>query len=74
PPTEDAPARKAPLAAANGEDEEDEGSGPRLDASRYEPAARPAVPRAAVEDIVRVFSYDVDFQRRISQGDGLDVF
>ncbi|WP_375456185.1 M23 family metallopeptidase, partial [uncultured Methylobacterium sp.] len=27
-----------------------------------------------VEDIVRVFSYDLDFQRRISAGDGLDVF
>ncbi|GBU19961.1 MULTISPECIES: M23 family metallopeptidase [Methylobacterium] len=74
PPTEDAPARKAPLAAANGEDEEDEGSGPRLYESLYETAARHEVPRAAVEDIVRVFSYDVDFQRRISQGDGLDVF
>ncbi|WP_375465904.1 M23 family metallopeptidase [uncultured Methylobacterium sp.] len=75
PPPEDAPSRKAPASAENGEDdEEDGGSGPRLYQSLYETAARHDLPRATVEDIVRVFSYDLDFQRRISGGDGLDVF
>ncbi|AWN41267.1 M23 family metallopeptidase [Methylobacterium durans] len=75
PPTEDAPARaKAPAAAESGEEEEEGGSGPRLYQSLYETAARHDLPRSTVEDIVRVFSYDVDFQRRISSGDGLDVF
>ncbi|MEA1833954.1 M23 family metallopeptidase [Methylobacterium durans] len=75
PPTEDAPARaKAPAAAESGEEEEEGGSGPRLYQSLYETAARHDLPRSTVEDVVRVFSYDVDFQRRISSGDGLDVF
>ncbi|KAB1077468.1 M23 family metallopeptidase [Methylobacterium soli] len=75
PPTEDAPARpKAPVTAENGEDEEEGGSGPRLYQSLYETAARHDLPRSTVEDVVRVFSYDVDFQRRISSGDNLDVF
>ena len=73
---EDKPARKAPVAATEtGEDEEEDGgSGPRLYQSLYETAARHDLPRATVEDIVRIFSYDIDFQRRISNGDALDVF
>ncbi|MGU3536227.1 M23 family metallopeptidase [Methylobacterium sp. A54F] len=75
PPTEDAPGRGKPaVAAENGEDDEEGGTGPRLYQSLYETAARHELPRAAVEDIVRVFSYDLDFQRRISSGDSLDVF
>ena len=75
PPAEEAPAPKAQAQAEAGEDEEeDAGSGPRLYQSLYETAARHDLPRATVEDIVRVFSYDLDFQRRIGSGDGLDVF
>lgn len=75
PPTEDAPSAKSQPQADAGEDEdEDSGSGPRLYQSLYETAARHDLPRATVEDIVRVFSYDLDFQRRIASGDGLDVF
>ena len=64
----------APSESQDGDDEEDEGTGPRLYQSLYETAARHDVPRPTVEDIVRVFSYDIDFQRRISAGDGLDLF
>lgn len=75
PPVEEAPAAKPQPQAEAGEDEdEDSGSGPRLYQSLYETAARHDLPRATVEDIVRVFSYDLDFQRRIASGDGLDVF
>ena len=75
PPPEDAPSRKAaPAAETSDDDEEDGGSGPRLYQSLYETAAKHEVPRATVEDIVRVFSYDLDFQRRITGGDSLDVF
>lgn len=74
PPTEDAPAKKPAGLAENGEEDEEGGSGPRLYESLYETAARHDVPRAAIEDIVRVFSYDLDFQRRISSGDAVDVF
>jgi murein DD-endopeptidase MepM/ murein hydrolase activator NlpD len=75
PPAEEAPSPKPQPQAETGEDEdEDSGSGPRLYQSLYETAARHDLPRATVEDIVRVFSYDLDFQRRIASGDGLDVF
>ncbi|WP_342111100.1 M23 family metallopeptidase [Methylobacterium sp. SI9] len=75
PPAEEAPSPKPQPQADAGDDEEsDSGSGPRLYQSLYETAARHDLPRATVEDIVRVFSYDLDFQRRIASGDGLDVF
>ena len=76
PPPEDAPAAKTQGQAEPDDDEEgeDSGSGPRLYQSLYETAARHDLPRATVEDIVRVFSYDLDFQRRVVGGDALDVF
>jgi murein DD-endopeptidase MepM/ murein hydrolase activator NlpD len=76
PPVDETKARTQPAQAdtQDGDDEEDEGTGPRLYQSLYETAARHDVPRPTVEDIVRVFSYDIDFQRRISAGDGLDLF
>lgn len=61
--------------APDGEDDDDQGgSGPRLYQSLYETGARHDVPRATIEDMIRIFSYDVDFQRRISAGDGIDLF
>ena len=74
PPTEDAPARKGPAAVEAEGEEEEGGSGPRLYQSLHETAARHELPRGMVEDLVRIFGYDVDFQRRISAGDALDVF
>ncbi|SDO69372.1 Murein DD-endopeptidase MepM and murein hydrolase activator NlpD, contain LysM domain [Methylobacterium phyllostachyos] len=75
PPAEEAPTPKPqPQAEASDDEDADSGSGPRLYQSLYETAARHDLPRATVEDIVRVFSYDLDFQRRIASGDGLDVF
>ena len=75
PPKEDTPAKAPPQAETTGdEDDEDSGSGPRLYQSLYETAGRHDIPRATVEDIVRVFSYDIDFQRRVSSGDSLDLF
>jgi len=75
PPTDDASGQKAQAQAEPPEDdEEDSGSGPRLYQSLYETAGRHDIPRATVEDIVRVFSYDLDFQRRVQSGDSLDVF
>lgn len=66
--------REQAQAEAPDDDEEDEGSGPRLYQSLYETGARHEVPRPTIEDIIRIFSYDIDFQRRISSGDGIDLF
>ena len=73
PPTDETVAGKGQVQAEE-EEEEEGGTGPRLYQSLYETAARHELPKGAVDDIVRVFSYDVDFQRRISAGDGIDVF
>jgi murein DD-endopeptidase MepM/ murein hydrolase activator NlpD len=52
---------------------EDDGSGVRLYQSIYETALRNNVPTAAIEDLVRIYSYDVDFQRKVQPGDSFDV-
>ena len=73
PPDKDIPPPTPQSQDGAGEDD-DSGLGPRLYQSLYETAARHDLPRATVEDIVRVFSYELDFQRRIASGDSLDVF
>jgi murein DD-endopeptidase MepM/ murein hydrolase activator NlpD len=63
---------EAPTAEAE-DDEDDDGSGVRLYQSIYETALRNRVPRAVVDELVRVYSYDIDFQRRARPGDSLEV-
>jgi murein DD-endopeptidase MepM/ murein hydrolase activator NlpD len=55
------------------DDEEDDGKGVRLYQSIYETALRNQVPRAIIEDIVRIYSYDVDFQRKVQPGDSFEI-
>jgi murein DD-endopeptidase MepM/ murein hydrolase activator NlpD len=52
---------------------EDDGSGVRLYQSIYETALRNNVPKSVIEEFVRVYSYDVDFQRKVQSGDSFDV-
>ena len=56
------------------DDEEDDGTGVRLYQSIYETAMRNKVPADVIEDMVRIYSYDVDFQRKVQPGDSFDVF
>lgn len=56
------------------DDDEDDGSGVRLYQSIYETALRNKVPPTVIEDMVRIYSYDVDFQRKVQPGDSFDVF
>jgi murein DD-endopeptidase MepM/ murein hydrolase activator NlpD len=63
---------EAPLTEADDE-EDDDGSGVRLYQSIYETALRNHVPRTVVEELVKVYSYDVDFQRKARPGDSLEV-
>ena len=55
-------------------DDDDDGSGVRLYQSIYETALRDKVPPAVIEDMIRIYSYDVDFQRKVQPGDSFDVF
>jgi murein DD-endopeptidase MepM/ murein hydrolase activator NlpD len=61
------------VAAEPSEDEEDDGTGVRLYQAIYETALRNQVPRPVIEDMVRVYSYDVDFQRKVQPGDSFEV-
>jgi murein DD-endopeptidase MepM/ murein hydrolase activator NlpD len=54
--------------------DDDDGGGARLYQSIYETALRDKVPPAIIEDMVRIYSYDIDFQRKVQPGDSFDVF
>jgi murein DD-endopeptidase MepM/ murein hydrolase activator NlpD len=63
------------MAEASEEEDEDDGrGGVRLYESLYETALKNELPRQTVDELVRIFGYDVDFQRRVSQGDSFEIF
>jgi murein DD-endopeptidase MepM/ murein hydrolase activator NlpD len=60
--------------ADNSEDnDENDASGVRLYQSIYETALRNRIPRPIIEDLIRIYSYDVDFQRKVQPGDSFEV-
>ena len=59
---------------SNADDEDDDGSGVRLYQSIYETALRNKVPTPVIDDMIRIYSYDVDFQRKVQPGNSFDVF
>lgn len=59
--------------ASDDDSGEDDGSGVRLYQSIYETALRNNVPTPVIEELVRIYSYDVDFQRKARPGDSFDV-
>ena len=66
--------RNVDVAGAGDDDSgDDDGSGVRLYQSLYETALRNNVPNSVIEEIVRIYSYDVDFQRKVQPGDSLDL-
>src|SRR6202012_77062 len=56
------------------DDDDDDGSGVRLYQSIYETALRNKVPSSVIDDMIKIYSYDVDFQRKVAPGDSFDVF
>lgn len=58
------------------DDDDDEDTSLQLYASLYETALKNDVPKALVEDLVRIFSSDsdTDFQRRVTGGDAVEMF
>jgi len=55
------------------EDDEDDGKGIRLYQSIYETALRNQIPRPVIDSLIRIYSYDVDFQHKAQPGDSFDV-
>ena len=62
------------VAEAGGEVETYTGTMPRLYDAVYETALEQEVPPPLIEQLVRIFAYDVDFQTRISPGDSIEIF
>ncbi|MGY8661447.1 M23 family metallopeptidase [Bradyrhizobium sp. UFLA05-109] len=56
------------------DDDDDDGTGVRLYQSIYETAMRNKVPMPVIDDMIKIYSYDVDFQRKVQPGDSFDVF
>jgi murein DD-endopeptidase MepM/ murein hydrolase activator NlpD len=54
-------------------EEDDSGTGVPLYQSVYETALRQNVPRPIIDELVRIYSYDVDFQRRVQPGDSFEL-
>jgi len=61
------------VASTVSEDDEDDEKGVRLYQSIYETALRNHVPRAVIDDLIRIYSYDVDFQRKVQPGDSFEL-
>jgi murein DD-endopeptidase MepM/ murein hydrolase activator NlpD len=59
--------------ASEDDDEDDDGSGVRLYQSIYETALRNQVPKPVIDELIRIYSYDVDFQRKTQPGDSFEV-
>ncbi len=51
----------------------DDTAGVRLYQSVYETAMRNQIPRPIIDELVRIYSYDVDFQRKVQPGDSFEV-
>ncbi|SDH95473.1 M23 family metallopeptidase [Roseospirillum parvum] len=62
-----ADAEKAPLVTATRR------AGGRIDSSLYVAATRAGVPPGVLAQLIRTYSYDVDFQRDIQRGDAFSV-
>ena len=54
-------------------DDENDASGVRLYQSVYETALRNQIPRPIIDELIRIYSYDVDFQRKVQPGDSFEV-
>jgi murein DD-endopeptidase MepM/ murein hydrolase activator NlpD len=61
------------VAEVSEDEDEDDGKGMRLYQSIYETALRNNIPRPVIETLIRVYSYDIDFQHKAQPGDSFDV-
>ena len=72
-PTQTAQRTKS-TSSSSDEDDEDDNDGMRLYDSLYETALKSEIPKPVINDLVRIFANDVDFQRSVSAGDNIEAF
>jgi len=65
---------QAENAAEEDEETEEPAGGIRLYDSLYETALKQEVPKSVIDQLVRIYFYDFDLQRRASGGDNFEVF
>lgn len=53
---------------------QDQESGISIYQSLYETALKNDIPRPIIEQLIRIFFYDIDLQRKVVGGDGLELF
>jgi murein DD-endopeptidase MepM/ murein hydrolase activator NlpD len=70
----DSMAQKPATATNSEDDDDDDNGGMRLYDSLYETALKQEIPAAVVDNLVRIFANDVDFQRSVRGGDSFDAF
>ena len=62
-----------PAASAKRGDDDDDGGMPLYN-SLYETALKQEIPRPVIDDLVRIFANDVDFNRGVAAGDSFSAF
>ncbi len=65
---------KKPSDDENSDETDEDSGGMRLYNSLYETALKQDIPRPIIDQMVRTFGNDVDFQRGVSPGDSIDAF
>jgi murein DD-endopeptidase MepM/ murein hydrolase activator NlpD len=61
------------VAEDGSDDEGDAGGLPRVYDAVYETALEQQVPKPLIDQLIRIFSFDVDFQSRITPGDSMEI-
>jgi murein DD-endopeptidase MepM/ murein hydrolase activator NlpD len=65
---------KKPSDDENSDENDEDSGGMRLYNSLYETALKQDIPRPIIDQMVRTFGNDVDFQRGVAPGDSIDAF
>jgi murein DD-endopeptidase MepM/ murein hydrolase activator NlpD len=69
-----APKASKPVSSDDSDESDDDPNAMRLYNSLYETALKQDIPRAIIDQMVRIFGNDVDFQRGVSPGDSIEAF
>ena len=67
-------AQPTPTQNARRNNNDDEGNGVSIYQSLYETGARTDIPRPVIEQLMKVFFFDIDLQKEVDDGDQIELF
>jgi murein DD-endopeptidase MepM/ murein hydrolase activator NlpD len=67
-------AQPTPTQNARRNNTDDEGNGVSIYQSLYETGARNDIPRPVIEQLMKVFFFDIDLQKEVNEGDQIELF